>query len=179
MINLIHCFTYSRLSWICLFLLGIILECCGLYFQYELRLPPCVNCVYERAFFLSFIIAGFLGFLSPNFFITRFLAVITFFMGSIGGLLISLDHLESYANTSLASSCKIRADFPSFLPLDSWMPWMFQPTAACDKLDWELLGLNMPQWIAITFSVGCLVGLCFFISLFFKKKRDNYINLYK
>ena len=83
-IHLIQSLTRHRLVWILLFLLGVVLEGCGLYFQYGLRMDPCVYCVYERAFYMSFIIAGLVGFLYPNFFLFRQLATLTFLTGSAG-----------------------------------------------------------------------------------------------
>ena len=76
-----------------LFLLGIVLEGCGLYFQYKLRLPLCVNCVYERAFYLSFILAGFIGFISPTNFLFRNLAILIFMAGSPGGVKVAFDQI--------------------------------------------------------------------------------------
>ena len=85
MVSFVQSLSSSRLSWVALLILGIVLECCGLYFQYGLRLDPCVNCVYERAFYLSFILAGLIGFLSPSFILTRLLAILIFLAGIISG----------------------------------------------------------------------------------------------
>ena len=103
-----------RFFWFLLLLLGIVLECCGLYFQYELRLPPCVNCVYERALYLTFIIAGFIGFLCPSNFVLRNLANLTFMAGSAGGVLVALDPLTSVYQTGFGASFPLKAQFPSY-----------------------------------------------------------------
>ena len=72
MLQLFKSICASRFCWFLLFLSGIALEACGLYFQYELHLNPCVNCVYERAYFLGFVVAGFIGAMAANYVIVRF-----------------------------------------------------------------------------------------------------------
>ena len=176
---LIQSLARHRFAWIMLLLLGIVLESCGLYFQYSLRLPPCVNCVYERAFYLSFIVAGLIGFLWPSNFLFRNLANLTFMAGSAGGLLVAFDHMTSVYQTGFGASCKLKASFPSFMPLDEWLPWMFSPTASCAPLDWSLLGFTMPEWILASFATGLTVSILFFISEFFKRKRNDYLNYYR
>ena len=179
MIHLIQSISSSRWCWIALAVLGLVLEGCGLYFQYGLRLDPCVNCVYERAFYLSFIAAGLIGLLAPGLFLTRVLAELIFLAGSVGGALTAFAHMAEYSNTGLGASCSLRAHFPSVLPLDEWLPWMFQPTGACGPLNWSLLGLNMPEWIFISFACGIVCALFFFIAEFFKKKRRDYQRYYR
>ena len=168
-----------RFFWFLLLVLGIVLECCGLYFQYQLRLPPCVNCVYERAFYLTFILAGFIGFLCPSNFVLRNLANLTFMAGSAGGVLVAFDHLTSVYQTGFGASCQLKAQFPSYLKLDEWLPWMFEPTATCAPLDWSLLGFSMPEWIILSFACGLVVSVLFFFSEFVKRRRRGYIDFYR
>lgn len=179
LVYIIQALARHRFAWIMLLLLGIVLEACGLYFQYELRLPPCVNCVYERAFYLTFIAAGLIGFLCPSNFLFRNLANLTFLGGSMGGVFVAFDHLTSVYQTGLGASCKLRANFPDFMPLDQWMPWMFSPTASCEPLNWSLLGLSMPEWIFISFICGVIVSFCFIASEFFPKRHRGYSDAYR
>ena len=176
--HLIQALARSRFAWVMLMLLGIVLEGCGLYFQYELRLPLCVNCVYERAFYLTFILAGLIGFLSPTNFLLRNLATLIFMAGSAGGLLVAFDPITSVYQTGLGGSCKLVPSFPSFLPLNEWLPWMFQPNAACEVLEWSLLGFSMPECILFSFACGLVVSVLFFISQFFRKKKRSRYDLY-
>ena len=173
LIYLIQALARHRFSWIMLLLLGIVLEGCGLYFQYQLRLPLCVNCVYERAFYLTFIVAGLIGFLSPTNVLLRNLAILIFMAGSAGGLVVAFDHITSVYQTGFGGSCKLVPSFPSFLPLNEWLPWMFQPNAACEKLDWSLLGFSMPEWIFCSFACGLVVSVLFFISQFFNQRKHH------
>lgn len=176
LLRLFYALSCYRFSWLLLLLLGFFLEGCGLYFQYQLRLPLCVNCVYERAFYLCFILAGLIGILGSDNALVRNLANFIFMGGSVGGTIVAIDHINSIAsmgNKCFGTSCQLAPNFPSYLKLDEWMPWMFQPTISCEKLDWSLLGFDMPTWILISFACGILVSVLFFISQFFKKKRAH------
>ena len=150
----------SRHSWLALMVLGIILEACGLYFQYGLNLPPCINCVYERAIYLyGFILPGLVGFLAGEHrFVRILLCVWCLVMALYGGFIVS-DHLSDYYATS--GKCALRADF-FLIPLDSLLPAMFKPEGGCGPLDWSLLGLSMPIWIGLSYLgllVAAFVGL--------------------
>lgn len=181
MLQLFKSICASRFCWFLLFVSGIALEACGLYFQYELHLNPCVNCVYERAYFLGFVVAGFIGAMAANYLIVRFLCAAGFLASAIGGLLITWEHYRAYTSTSLfGNTCKLEAQFPDFLPLDNIAPWMFKPLGLCsDKLDWELLGQSMPFWILVAFACATVIAFMMLISFFVKKKTSNFDRLYK
>lgn len=175
MIRFIQNVSRSKTFWALLFLLGIILEGCALYFQYGLRLAPCVNCVYERAYILGFILAGLLGFLFARNIIARFVCILIFLLCSIGGVNTALTHLEQAS--AIFATCKLRASFPEFFKLDEWLPWMFKPFGSCSDIDWQFLGFSMPQWILTIFLCGLVVSAIFLIAMFFRTKKD-YIKLY-
>ena len=169
MIKLIRYFAQGRLFWALLVILGVTLEGCGLYFQYGLKLDPCVNCVYERALYLTFIAAGIIALINPKNRLWRLLGELTFFVG----VMIAFSHLADYTNNGFGASCKLRADFPSFFKLDEWLPWMFKPTGACVELDWSLLGFNMPQWILFSFLCGAVAALVFIITEPFARREER------
>jgi disulfide bond formation protein DsbB len=171
----------TRFFWFLLLLTGLVLEGCGLYFQYNMNLPPCVNCVYERAYMLGFIVCGFVGSIGAGFLLIRLLCSLGFLATSIGGILVSFEHYQAYTNTSLlGSTCKLTTSFPPFLPLDEIAPFMFKATGVCsDKLDWEFLGMNMPFWVLFIFAVSSLVSFLLLLSVFKKRPANNYEKLYR
>ncbi len=182
MLRFIKEFSRTRFCWLLLILLGIGLEGAGLYFQYGLHLDPCVNCVYERAWFLGFILAGFIGILTAPYWFFRLIAVLTLLFSSLGGFFSALEHADSVAaNTNIFSgSCKLQASFPAFLKLDEWLPWMFKPSGNCGPLDWSLLSLSMPQWIIIIYVCGIIASLLLLLSFLVKsQKRSLYDRYYR
>lgn len=140
----------SRYSWLALMVLGIVLEGCGLYFQYGLDLPPCINCVYERAIYLyAFIIPGALGVIFCKSQRGRIVLLSAMTILALIGLYIVYQHLGEYYNFG-SSQCALFADFV-LIPLDKLLPAVFAPQGACGPLEWSLLGLSMPIWIGLSY----------------------------
>ena len=83
---------HSRKFWALLLLGFVFYEACGLYFQYVLKLNPCIECVYERACFMFFGVAALVGLIAPRFMINRILAALIWAVSSIWGLIIAIEH---------------------------------------------------------------------------------------
>ncbi len=179
MLSFIREFSRTRLCWLLLLLTGIGMEGCGLYFQYSLRLDPCVYCVYERALIMCFVIIGLTGFLFPGFTLFRILYSLGLLASSGYGLYVAFQHYQSSISTGFGSVCKLTAEFPSFMPLDSWLPWLFAPKGQCGPLDWSFMGFSMPEWILLIFFCGALAGLLLLLSQFKRPKRETYERYYR
>lgn len=169
--RLVQSFTSSRLSWGLLIIFSLIIEGCALYFQYGLKLDPCVNCVYERACIALFFIAGLIGFLLPQFKFFRLVASLIFVAASAAGLKISIGHYIDTISQGFGSSCALKANFP-LIPLDEILPWLFKAVGQCGPLNWSLMGLSMPQWLIIIFACGVVVSLVFLLSQFVSTRRS-------
>lgn len=179
---LIQSLARHRFAWVMLLLLGIFLEGFGLYLQYgSPRLQPSVNCVYERAALLSFVVSGLLGFLCPSNILIRLLATLIFLMGSAAGIFFAFDQLTYAYQTTIAgfgSGCQTVANFP-YVKLDQLLPWMFSPVADCTPVAWDLMGFNLSEWAFFIFTVGFVVAVFFIISEFFRRKRRDYADFYR
>lgn len=179
MLSLLQSFSKSRTCWVLLILTGLFLEGSALYFQYYLRMDPCVNCIYERVAVATFIIAGIIGFLLPQFFITRLVAILFMLCGAVFGLQTSIEHYNSVNATGLGAKCQITTNFPDYLPLDELLPWMFKSNGQCVPLDWSFVGLSMPEWLIIIFICGCAASGLLLFSQFIKRNHKDYISLYR
>ncbi len=159
-------FPHARVLWGLLFLGFVYYESWGLYFQYGLDLNPCIECVYERACFLFFAVAALIGLSAPKFMPVRLAASLAWLAASARGLIISVAHRGyeiDYQNSlndpfAAATTCGLRAEFPPFLKLDEWAPWMFAPTGVCGEASWDFAGLTMVQWIVIIFACNAAVA---------------------
>lgn len=158
---------HSRYLWFFLLCGFVFYEACGLYFQYYLKLNPCIECVYERACFMFYGIAAIIGLTIPKNYFVRLSASATWAIFSILGLIISIEHRgyeiaykESLKNPFAASeTCGFMANFPSFFKLDQWLPSVFEPNGICGDAMWSFTGLTMVQWIIIIFVCNTLVSL--------------------
>ncbi len=149
----------TRLAWGLLSLSALLFELCGLFFQHVMGLPPCVMCIYERVAFLGIALAGLLGMLQPRLWPLRWAALLLWGYSSLQGLQLSLQHVDYQMNPSPFNTCSLFAEFPTWLPLDRWLPWLFNPTGDCAEIQWQFLGWSMPQWLVLIFGAYLAVFL--------------------
>lgn len=123
-----HCFSF----WVVLFIGMIWLESTALFFQYFLHEDPCVLCVYIRAVVMLIMATSFFGMIFSK---IRVLPWVSFFL-----IPLEIIWLLSYSKKlllieqgALLSTCGMNAEFPAWMALDRWLPFMFQPTGLCGK----------------------------------------------
>ena len=152
-------FTQSRLAWGLLFISALVLEISALFFQYEMKLDPCVMCIYIRVAMLGLMIAGIIGLLAPKSLIARVLGLATWITSAVWGLKLALELNEMQVNPSPFATCSFFPEFPSFMPLDKWLPSVFSPTGMCSDLPWTFLSISMVQWMIGIFVIYCIAWL--------------------
>lgn len=157
MLRFFKALSLSRGGWLLLVISGIILEGIALYFQHGMLLNPCVMCIYERVAVFGIIFAGLIGMIAPKFWLFRFSAILFSLACAVKGVLLSWKHLDYQLNPSPWNQCPVVPDFPSTLPLDKWMPFIFQPSGSCSEVSWQFLGLSMVQWLVVIFIIYTLL----------------------
>lgn len=162
--------SYSRLPWILLALSALFLELSALYFQYQLKLEPCVLCVYERTAVMGILVAGMVAALAPGLQILRALAIVIWGASAIWGLQLALEHTGIQLSPSLSNTCNFVANYPAWAKLDEWFPWLFQPTGFCEEIQWRFLGFTMPQTMIGVYAVYLLVLVAVVLSQFIGKQ---------
>ena len=139
--------------WFLLFLFAISLELIALYFQYQLGYGPCVLCVEIRAIVLGVALISLLGMLVCRY---RVLAnLMNIGLIGIGAFMyLKSDLLLKIENNEIESVCGFKPDFPQWLPLDIWLPSVFEA--------WEACGYTPEMWVDITMAqalIYCSIGI--------------------
>ena len=142
-----------RSAWLLLALSALILELCALYFQHVMNLEPCVMCVYERLAMLGLVAAGVIGVINPSNIILRFSALVMWGVSAMWGLLLALEHAGLQMNSSPFATCDFLPNFPEWMPLHQWIPWLFNPTGDCTQVVWTMFSYSMPQWLVFGFGI--------------------------
>ncbi len=155
-------FTHSRLSWSILTSTALALEAAALYFQYVMKLDPCVMCIYQRLAVFGIFAAGLFGMSAPRYLIVRILATIGWAVSATWGLKLALALVEMQSNPSPFATCSFLPNFPSWMPLHEWFPAFMLPTGMCSDIPWQFMDVTMAQWMVVAFS-GYLVALLLFI----------------
>lgn len=155
----------QRWSWLLLFLSALSLELAALYFQYGLGLDPCIQCVYIRAAVAGILLAALVGLLAPTNAIARWLGLLGWLAASSYGFIEArrLADIEQIIADGGFYSCQLFAEFPSWLPLDQWIPMVFEPTGSCGEIDWSVAGGSMAdwmQWLFVAYAVVAVIILC-------------------
>jgi protein dithiol:quinone oxidoreductase len=156
---------HRPLPWLLLAAGALGLEGTALYFQYGMSLDPCVLCVYQRAAVLTILLSLLIGMSAPGRLPARAIGYIGWGAGALWGLYLALQQAGLQLGIIPPSlSCDVNAKFPAWLKLDQWLPSVFKPTGYCEEIQWQLLGLSMPQWVAIIMALYLVILLAMLIT---------------
>jgi len=144
---------HRPLPWFLLALSALGLESAALYFQHGLELDPCVLCIYQRTAVLGILLSALIAMSAPRLFLTRWIGLAGWGAATTWCLYLALKLSGiQFGFIQPSLSCDVNAKFPAWLKLDQWFPAMFQPTGFCGDIQWQFLGLSMPQWMVIIMS---------------------------
>ena len=152
----------QRLPWLLLALFSSALVAYALYTQHgPEQLWPCVQCIYQRTAMIGVALFAWLGFFfAPRYVVLRWLALIGWLGSAVAGAYSAYYHswIQAAINP-LFAPCQPHPNFPSWAPLHQWFPLMFDAGGLCGEIDWQWLGLSMPQWLFVIFSILASIAL--------------------
>jgi len=141
------------------FLICVAMMAYALYAEHALLLQPCPLCILQRyatvAAGLVFLAAALHN---PAGWGRRVYAGLVL-LAAGGGIGVAAAHIR----IQNLPADEVPACGPGFdyiidaFPLSQALPMIFQGSGECATVDWQLLGLSMPAWVAILFA-GLLVG---------------------
>jgi disulfide bond formation protein DsbB len=151
LLKTIHTQSSKRGLWLLLTALALALDGVALFLQHVLQVEPCNECIYVRAGVLGIAVAGLIGALAPKYLAMR-LVGLTAWLGALGWSLyratLLLD-LERIVSEGGEASCKRFKGFPEWMPLDIWLPQVFEPRAMCGMVSWTFLGQSVTFWSGV------------------------------
>lgn len=172
MLKLFNQLSKRRVPWLLLALTALGLELAALYFQYQLKLDPCVLCVYERTAVMGILLAGLIAALAPGILIFRWAAMLVWGVSAGWGLQLAMKHTGIQLFPSPSNTCDFAASYPDWAKLDEWFPWLFQPTGFCDEIQWQFFGYTMPQTMIGIYALYLLALLLVLLSQFAGQQRS-------
>jgi len=164
----INKFSRDRWPWLLLAVLALSMEGGALYLQHVLLVEPCNECIYIRAGVAAIGVAGLIGALAPRFLAVRLTALAVWFC-ALGWSLYRANlllKLEQIVRDGGEGSCARFKGFPESLPLDSWLPGVFEPRAMCGEIKWAFLGQSITFWSWVTLWCLALAALLVLIAQF-------------
>lgn len=137
---------------------ALLLELSALYFQHVMLLQPCVICIYERCALFGILGATLVGTLAPKSPL-RHVAILLWIYSALQGVQLAWRHTMIQLHPSPFSTCDLFVTFPSWLPLDKWIPALFHASGDCAAHQWSFLTLTMPQWLVGIFAFYLVVAV--------------------
>lgn len=160
----------KKSAWAILFVTSLGLEVAALYFQYGMDLLPCIMCIYQRTAMYGIVLAGLLVLIANNG-LTRMIAFAGWAVSAGWGFLIAREHVEILnASNPFFASCEIVPNFPSFMPLHEWLPWIFEAKGDCTEDSWQFMSMGMADWMSVIFAAYFIVFAVVFICRLLDKK---------
>jgi disulfide bond formation protein DsbB len=151
----------QRGPWLLLAAAAVVLECFALYMQHVMGVEPCNECIYIRVGVLGIGLAGLVGALAPKLMVLRSTAIALWIV-SVGWSLqranLLLD-LEQKVRAGGEAGCARFKGFPQWIPLERWLPDMFEPRAMCGDISWTFLNQSVTFWIWVA-----LLGFALFVA---------------
>lgn len=163
----------GRGAWLLLALTALALELVALFFQHVMGLKPCVMCIYERCALFGVMGAGIVGAIAPKSLPVRWAGLVIWLYSAYQGLVLSMQHTDIQLHPNPFVTCDFAARFPSWLPLDKWLPSVFVASGDCAEKGWTFLTWSMPQWMIVVFAAYLLVGVLVLLAQPFKPKRRD------
>lgn len=171
MFRFLHGWSRSSTSWGLLFISTLLFESIALYFQHILKLPPCTLCIYQRCAIFGIMFAALISLVVPKSLFIRLLSLIIWIYSSLKGLEFARYQTNMQLNPSPFSTCDLFVQFPDFLPLNKWLPFIFEAYGDCSTKLWSFMSLEMPQWTMIIFIIYLIIAGLVLLSQFFKVVR--------
>lgn len=155
--NELYKFVESRYFWLTGVLFLTLMEGIALFYQYGPGMwYPCALCVQVRAWVVGAIIFALLGLVMAKNFWWRWMALnLTIIM--MAGALYTSYYAYGVEQGTVISSCTMGAGFPEFMPLDQWIPFLFEAQGMCGQSPPMPLGLSMVEALLVTLSAPLLV----------------------
>lgn len=136
------------------------LACAGLmgyalYAQYALGLAPCPLCIFQRVATIAtgilFLIAALHN---PRITGARAYGALIG-LAALGGMLVSARHVWIQAQPpGTVAACGADLDYLlEIMPVTEVVSKVLTGSGECGKIDWTLLGLSMPWWVAISLAL--------------------------
>jgi disulfide bond formation protein DsbB len=137
----------------------------ALYFQHVQGLDPCPLCVAQRVFVIIIGLLGLLAFLhNPASVRTRGIYLAVCLVTLTGGIATAGRHvwLQSLPPDKVPECGPGLNYILDNFPLSDALGLIFKGSGECAKVDWSFLGLSMPGWLLLIFTIMfavCLVRL--------------------
>ncbi len=153
MSDLLTRWSHGRIWWLLLLLLGLGLEGTALYYQYGLGEQPCVLCIHVRIGVLLMMFTALIGLLGAGRLAHLLNLPVQAWLIERSWQLLAIERGWSIGE------CDMLLGTPDWLPLDRWLPLIFEVKTACGYTPLLPGGLSMAEALMGLFGLLGLASL--------------------
>lgn len=143
---------WSAIAGLCL-----ALEAGALYYQYVLDYPPCELCIYVRVWLAGIFFTCLLALYLRRFKLGALLCSLLGLGLSIGLGKETYELLKVEYHFGGGSACRFVANFPTWAPLDKWLPSLFEVRNVCSATPEVIFGISMADALVVV-SIALVVA---------------------
>lgn len=163
----------SAWFWLMLIVLCIALEAAALVYQYVFYYDPCVLCVHIRAWILGILVASILGLMLRNSRVGLIISNLLVLIGSLGFAERSYQTLGTEMGF-VTGACSMNPNYPSFLPLNTWLPSVFEPLTSCGYTPWVIPQLVSMAQTLMALAVVLVIGMLLMLIASLRRPASAY-----
>ncbi len=170
MIESLKRISQGKLYWVLLIILGVTLEAVALYYQHVLGEWPCSLCIHIRIWIFCFILIAIIALLLP---LNKTFSKILHLINSLVMLILIERSWQTLAIERgwIIGECGVDDVLPAWLPLDKWLPTVFEIQTGCGYSPRIIFNITMAETLIILSILLFLVSVLMFILCFLKKKE--------
>lgn len=150
----------NRWAWLAVIVICLSLEGGALFFQEVLHYYPCELCIYTRVWMTSLVLTSIVALVLLRYLWARRLLIVvqlvfTFLLARVTWKLLGFEY-----GWGEDGACSLVANFPSWLPLDTWFPVLFKVQDSCAATPLVIGSLSMADGLLVT-AFGFFIAFTF------------------
>ena len=151
----------SRLFYIALFIICLSLLGFGLYLEHVKGLEPCPLCAFQRLSYIAIAVVALIAAIHNPMGIFRIIYNILLIIFSLIGVAIAgrqtwLQHLPP----ELVPECGPGLEYMlEVFPFGQALKMIFSGSGECAEIQWQFIGLSIPEWSLVCFSSITIVTI--------------------
>jgi len=148
----------SRVMWLGLLVLGLLLEGVALYYQYVLDQLPCVLCIHVRMLVFVLVLVSVLGLVFCR--LPRMGGILVVVTTGIWAWMTERSYqLLGTERGWIIGECQMKSGLPDWLALEEWMPWLFRIHEPCGYTPFVLFRITMAEILTVLSILMLLFGI--------------------
>jgi disulfide bond formation protein DsbB len=158
----------SRGYWLALIVLDLAQLAIALYYQYARDELPCLLCIHVRLWVTASLLLAILALLVRR---QRWLLVGCHALNTVimAGLLERAWLLLGTERGTIIASCEMELGMPAWLPLDRWLPGLYQVQTSCGYTPQLWFGVTMAEALTVMGGVLLVISAVLTVTAVLKK----------